>query len=91
MNIKFWKWLYFLAKKKIKEAHLVKHHNDMKCPNCNEWHSISGLKYNHDFLERVDGIISTRCGQCQKVSYWNQEIAPVLVLCNRDGIPLKGM
>ena len=86
---KFWKWLYFLSEKKIKQLHLEKYHNDKKCPNCNVWFSISALRHNHTFIDNDSDIISTKCGQCNHTSHWNATIAPVLVLCDETGTPLS--
>ena len=86
---KFWKWLYLLSEKKIKQLHLEKFHNDMICPNCNVWFSISSLRYKHECVDgEKDFVIGTICGQCQHTSYWNMDIAPVLVLCDKYGISL---
>ena len=80
--------IYLWSKSKIKENHLKHHKTDIKCPNCDEWYSVSGVEYNHK-IETVEYGYSTICGQCGTKSYWNTEAAPVLILCDEDGIPLE--
>ena len=86
--LKFWKKVYLFAEKKVRENHLKKHHNDIKCPNCNVWFSVSGLRYKHMNLDCAENIISIECGQCKEVSHWNSQIAPVLILCDINGVPI---
>jgi hypothetical protein len=64
------------------------HHNDIKCVNCNEWYSISGVLYNHTLVDTTFGV-KTVCGQCEHASYWNLDVAPVAILCDNRGNPLK--
>ena len=85
----FWRWVYLLAEKKSKQIHLKRHGNDIKCPRCKEWFSVSGLKYNHTFGQENDLFIVVRCGQCGCVSNWSPNIAPVLVRVDNDGNPVE--
>ena len=86
--IKLWKWLYTLSRKKVKQEHLNKYHCDIKCPNCNEWFSISGVNHKHEHISEPDFGFHVRCGQCGHDSYWNAVAAPVLLRCDERGMPL---
>lgn len=88
IKFRFWKWLYLLAEKKSRETHLHRHHNDLKCPRCRMWFSVSGLKYNHKFADVHSPFIRVTCGQCGKVSNWSSAIAPVLVEVDDNGNPI---
>jgi predicted Zn finger-like uncharacterized protein len=85
----FWRWVYLLAEKKSKEIHLDRHHNDIKCPRCKMWFSVSGLKYNHQFGLENELFIQVKCGQCGEVSNWSPNIAPVLIRVDDKGIPVE--
>ena len=74
--------------KLYRKEHLKVHKNDIKCTNCNEWYSISGINHKHH-IEDTEFGVKTSCGQCGNTSYWNLEIAPVAILCNDSGIPLN--
>lgn len=76
--------------KKYKAKHMEIYKNDLKCPNCQEWMSISGLKGNHLSLDHVtvDGVEGIKCGQCGHNSYWNYSIAPVAIRCDFNGTPI---
>lgn len=84
---KFWQWALRLSKKKIMEQHLKEVGNDIKCPNCNEWFSVSGVDHKHTSHNEEFGV-STECGKCNHWSYWNLDAAPVPLLCNSQGTPL---
>ena len=84
----FWEKLYLLSEKKYKEAHINKHHNDIKCPNCKMWFSVSGIKYNHKHLPENDLFIPVQCGQCGEISNWSPNIAPVLIRVDNSGNPI---
>lgn len=86
--IKFWKWLFNFSRKKFMEEHLKIHHNDIKCINCHEWYSISGIDHKHEVVNDTDWGCSVRCGKCKKVSHYNLAIAPVAIRCNEKGIPV---
>lgn len=86
--IKFWKWLYKLSHRKIRDWHLNKYHTDIKCPNCNEWFSVTGQFHRH-VQEPMDWGSSCSCGNCGYVSYWNQEAFPFPARCDKDGNILK--
>lgn len=79
-----WERVYKYSKDKVKEAHLIKNGCDIKCPNCNEWFSVSGIEYKHT-QESVWFGSSCICGQCNHKSYWNMIAAPVPLLCNESG------
>lgn len=83
----FWSRIYKYSKDKVREEHLAKWHNDIKCPNCNEWFSVSGIQYKHDQESIWFGCICT-CGQCNYKSYWNLEAFPFPALADKDGNPL---
>lgn len=87
--MRFWRWVYLLAERKSKRIHLERHRNDMKCPRCKMWFSISGLKYNHTFGPENDKFIVVQCGQCGCVSNWHPSIAPVLIRVDNDGNPIE--
>lgn len=72
--------------KKHRKLHLSQHKNDIKCTNCNEWYSTSGIHHKHE-IEDTDFGVKTKCGQCSHISYWNFEIAPVAIKCNSEGTP----
>lgn len=85
--MKFRIWLYKKAKKMLREAHLRKHGNDIKCSRCNEWFSVSGVEYNHKFRQRPDDVYVVECGKCGHESFWSYSIAPVPVQVCRNGTP----
>ena len=85
---RFWKWLLLLSKRKVKERHLRKVGNDIKCPHCNEWFSISGVEFKHKHFDEVFGSCA-ECGKCEQISYWNLVAAPMPLLCDSQGTPLS--
>lgn len=87
---KFWKWLFKLSRDRFKEAHLDRHKNDIKCPNCNEWFSISGVDYKHEHLDPINDECSTvKCGKCKHISNWNLCVAPCPILADERGYPIE--
>ena len=84
------KWLYIRAEKLFRAAHLEKYGNDIKCDGCNEWFSVSGIKYNHTnkYDEHKDVFIC-QCGQCGNISRWSPSIAPFLVRVDDLGNPIS--
>lgn len=76
--------------KLYRKEHLRVHKNDIKCPNCNEWYSLSGINHKH-YIEDTEFGVKTSCGQCSYASFWNLEIAPVAILCNESGTPLNNL
>lgn len=86
--IKLWKWLYKLSKRNVRNEHLDKYHVDIKCPNCKEWFSITGIDHEHKADLKEFGSAYT-CGKCEHLSYWNQEVFPFPALCDKDGNILK--
>ena len=89
LKMKIYAWLFKKSKSMYKEEHLKHHHSDIKCPQCNEWFSISGIehKHNNSYIEDID-IYSCYCGKCGHTSYWNPNISMFLVLCDEKGHPL---
>lgn len=85
---KLWRWLFKYSRKRIKRSHIEKHHNDIKCPNCKEWFSISGIEYKHSTISQPDFGFHVKCGKCEHESYWNAVAAPVMLLCDKNGSPL---
>lgn len=85
----FWRWVYRLAKLKFREAHLSRIHNDIKCPGCKEWFSITGMdnKHTHE-REPNSGLSICTCGQCGTKSYWSAHIAPFPVRVDESGMPI---
>lgn len=81
--------IYLWSKRKVKEDHLKKHKNDIKCTNCNEWYSVSGVEYKHE-IHPFDYGYLTVCGKCGEKSHWNTVAAPVALLCDSDGNPING-
>ena len=91
MNRKFYSKLYKWSKKKYREKHLDIHYNDIKCPNCKEWFSISGIENKHSYLHpQPDFGSHVKCGQCGHDSYWNLVAFPFPVSCDENGMPFKG-
>ena len=87
---KFAVWIYHKSQEMIKDIHITKHYNDIKCPNCKEWFSISGVDYDHkNDYDKEKEIYICECGKCGNVSFWNPNIFPFLCLCDSEGIPLS--
>ena len=80
--------IYLWSQKKIKESHLNRAGNDIKCPNCNEWFSVSGVKYKHKY-ESDDGLGYCTCGQCSHTSIWSYNLAPFAVLVDENEVPIE--
>lgn len=73
----------------FKTVHLNRVHTDMKCPNCNEWFSVSGIKYKHSLEKEPKHDFSICiCGQCGFKSNWSPHIAPCLIRVDDNGIPI---
>lgn len=86
--IRLWKWLFELSRKKYKKAHLDKYHNDIKCPYCKEWFSISGIDHKHSTVSKPEWGFHVKCGKCEHESYWNAVAFPFLALANYRGDPV---
>ncbi len=84
---KFWIWLFKKARNEIKENHLKEKGADLKCPQCNEWLSVSGVDYKHQMFDEEFGAMVI-CGKCNGQSYWNMVAAPVALHCNSQGTPI---
>lgn len=86
---RFWKYCYKLSKRKLKEAHTKQFLSDIKCPNCNRWFSESSFDgHKHEHVAEPSWGFHVRCGQCDHESFWNAEIAPILIRCDKTGNPL---
>ena len=81
-------WVLHKAKSIIKEEHLKVHRNDIRCPNCKEWFSISGEEHKH-YVETNGCLYLCTCGKCNHTSHWNPNIAPALILCDEKGMPIS--
>ncbi len=85
---RLFKNIYLWVRKAIKKQHLAVHRNDIKCNNCNEWLSISGIRFSHNYKSHDWGY-QVKCGQCGHVSYWNCDYAPFPVRCDENGNPTQ--
>ncbi len=90
MKEKLLKKIYFWVRKAIRNNHLKTRFNDIKCNNCGEWFSISGVRFNHEY-KNCDWGYQVKCGQCKHVGYWNCEIAPFPVRCDEKGRPTQNV
>ena len=86
------KWLtklYKWTRGELKQAHLHVHYNDMMCPNCKEWFSLSGALHNHERigvdLELLNDCEKITCGQCGNESYWVWGIIPAYMRVDERG------
>ena len=87
---KLYKKLFLWSRKKFREIHMELYKNDIKCPFCNEWFSISGIEHKHEYADpQPEFGVHVRCGQCKRNSYWNLVIAPVALRCEPDGTPIQ--
>lgn len=85
---KLWKWLFIKARSNFRSAHLNVYHNDIKCENCKNWFSISGIDHNHSYDNKDFGY-SVTCGQCGHMSHWNCVAFPFPARCNESGEPIQ--
>lgn len=79
--------VYLWVRKAIKDHHLSIHHNDIRCDNCKEWFSISGVRFNHNYKNHDWGY-EVKCGQCEHTSYWNCIYFPFPARCDETGKPI---
>ena len=87
---KIWYWLYKICLQEIKKCHMKIWNTDIKCPNCNEWFSVSGVMHKHEHVRKPNSDLSeVVCGQCGHHSFWSAHLAPCLVLVDENGKPLK--
>jgi len=84
---KLYTLLYRWSRQKVRTHSLKKHGCDIKCPNCNEWFSVSGIDWKHEHVSEPDWGFHVRCGKCGHESYWNAVAAPILMLCDESGNP----
>lgn len=82
-------FLYKKSVKYLKEQHMYDYGHDVKCPNCNLWGYELNIKGLERSVEELEFGYSSICGNCKHKSYWNCIIAPVVILSNERGIPLK--
>lgn len=86
---KILKFIFIRSRDKIMSRSLNKNHNDIKCPNCNEWFSVSGIEHNHhNKYDEDNDFFRCKCGKCDYTSNWSPSIAPVLVLVDSKGDPV---
>ena len=85
--LKLWQWIYLKAEGICKAEYRNQNHQDFKCPNCDTWRSVWSIKKDIDPLSIDHGIWLIECGQCGEQTYWNFEIAPVGIRCDRHGRP----
>lgn len=81
LKFKILKWLMIKTQEQYKVEYLKVGGVDILCPNCNEWYSVSSIKYKHKLTDAVDGYTFT-CGQCQHSSNWNTCDFPYPALCD---------
>jgi hypothetical protein len=87
---RFYKKLYKWSRRKFRDAHLDRYKNDIKCPFCKEWFSISGIDYKHEYIKpEPEWGTHVRCGQCGRDSYWNLVAFPFPVRAESNGDPIK--
>lgn len=82
---KILKLILVKVKKSIRNRHLNKGHVDIKCPNCNEWFSISGVEKNHIVVNMPEFGSHVKCGKCGEESFWNAVAAPIPLRCDSKG------
>lgn len=92
MSERKWKYqlLKFLHKRvenAIREDHLKQRGNDIRCPGCNTWFSVSALYHKHERIADKDWGCSIKCGKCDGVSHWNLVAFPFPALCDANGDP----
>jgi hypothetical protein len=85
---KLTKWLYLKLKKQVRENHLKRHHNDIKCPNCKQWFSVTGVEGKHEREDVGDWGVKCKCGGCGYISHWNIVAFPFPALSDDKGTPL---
>jgi len=70
---RFWKKVYLKAETKFRSEYLHRAGGDIKCPSCQTWFSISGIKYEHNLLPYNEELEYSpcKCGQCGHTSNWN--------------------
>ncbi len=84
---KFAKWLYKYSREFYRDYH-CRHFVDMKCLGCNEWFSLSGVLYKHNYIEPAPEFgVKVICGQCGYVNYYNLAAAPLPLICDYKGTP----
>lgn len=81
-------WLYRKTEGVIKEEYRKVQGTDIVCPNCNTWFSISSESFKH-YTGYERGLYKSTCGKCNHTSFWNPDIAPVLILCDEQGYPIN--
>ncbi len=81
--------LYLWAKQKYRDVHLDTYYNDIKCPNCNEWFSITGIQHKHQYVKPEPWFgYAVECGNCKHLSYWNCVAFPFPARCKDNGDPI---
>jgi hypothetical protein len=83
---KLWAWLYRKAKTNVRKTFPAA---DVRCPNCNKWHSeLVALGLAMETVPLIFGF-RYRCGCCGCDTNWNSIAAPVALRCSSDGEPYK--
>ena len=89
MNMrKFWESVFKFSRKKYREEHMNKYHIDIKCPNCNEWFSITTIDYEYERVAEYEWGDSCKCGKCGYISHWNLCAFPFPALSDENGNPV---
>lgn len=91
LKFRFWNYLRQKSISKIKDIHSKKY-ADIKCPNCEEWFSISGIDYKHISTKikyNNNIILQCKCGKCQTTNYWNLSLCPAPIISNKFGTPIQ--
>ncbi len=88
-KLKWFKKIYFWAYQNCKKTYLHIHKNDMVCPNCKEWFSITSLKKENTRtgidLKNMKDCEKIVCGQCDYTSYWVWGIIPAYSRVDKQG------
>lgn len=82
-----YKKLFVWSRKKFREAHSDLYKSDSICDNCKQWNSIIRVDYENFVLETNFGYMS-RCGCCNKTTFWNCGVSMLPVVCDAKGTPL---
>ena len=66
-TLKFWRWLYKFAEKRIRNAHRKSTYYDRKCPRCNTWVSVAG---GCSISQSTNNLEIMECKKCNHKSTW---------------------
>jgi hypothetical protein len=76
MPDRFWRWLHALAERRIREAHMARHHHDRRCPYCGRWGALYGWWKVRD-VDAQHRVMT--CRACGQESMWHEDMVPVPV------------